>query len=56
MFRCSSGMEVHAPQTFTSPTGLNAAISAADVASAAMVPVTVFTLTDGRRRKARRTR
>jgi len=33
--------------TFTSPTGLNAAISAADVASAAMVPVTVFTLTDG---------
>ena len=33
--------------TFTGPTGLNAAISAADVASAAMVPVTVFTLTDG---------
>ena len=33
--------------TFTSPTGLNAAISAADVASAATVPVTVFTLTDG---------
>ena len=33
--------------TFTSLTGLNAAISAADVASAAIVPVTVFTLTDG---------
>jgi len=33
--------------TFAGPTGLNAAISAADVATAAMIPVTVFTLTDG---------
>ena len=33
--------------TFTGPTGLNAAISAADIATAALVPVTVFTLTDG---------
>ena len=32
---------------FAGPTGLNAAISAADVATTAMVPVTVFTLTDG---------
>ena len=33
--------------TFTGPTGLNAAISAADVASAATVPVTVLTLQTG---------
>ena len=33
--------------TFAGPTGLNAAISAADVASASMIPVTVFTLKDG---------
>jgi hypothetical protein len=33
--------------TFTGPTGVNAAISAADVATAASIPVTVFTLTDG---------
>ncbi len=33
--------------TFDGPTGVNAAISKADVANAAMVPVTVFTLTDG---------
>lgn len=33
--------------TFTSTTGLNAAISSADVAGATTVPVTVFTLTDG---------
>jgi hypothetical protein len=34
--------------TFTGPTGVNAAISAADVATAAPpIPVTVFTLTDG---------
>jgi hypothetical protein len=33
--------------TFTGPTGVNAAISAADVVSAASIPVTVFTLTDG---------
>jgi len=33
--------------TFTSPTGLNAAISTADLVTPAMVPVTVFTLTDG---------
>jgi trimeric autotransporter adhesin len=33
--------------TFTGPTGVNAAISAADVATAASIPVNVFTLTDG---------
>jgi hypothetical protein len=33
--------------TFTGPTGVNAAISAADVTTAASIPVTVFTLTDG---------
>lgn len=33
--------------TFAGPTGLNAAISAADVLSASMIPVTVFTLKDG---------
>ena len=33
--------------TFTSPAGLNAAISAADVAAAASIPVTVFTPGDG---------
>ena len=33
--------------TFASPAGVNAAISAADIASAAPIPVTVFTLTDG---------
>lgn len=33
--------------TFASPAGLNAAISAADVASASTIPVTVFTLKDG---------
>jgi hypothetical protein len=32
---------------FASPAGLNAAISAADVASASTIPVTVFTLKDG---------
>ncbi len=32
---------------FASPAGVSAAISATDVASAATVPVTVFTLTDG---------
>ena len=33
--------------TFASPAGLNAAISATDVASASMIPVTVFTPKDG---------
>ncbi|HSZ18449.1 MAG TPA: hypothetical protein VK770_01585 [Candidatus Acidoferrum sp.] len=33
--------------TFASPSGLNAAISVADVASASMIPVTVFTRKDG---------
>jgi hypothetical protein len=33
--------------TFTSPTGVNAAISAGDVAAAAAIPVTISTPTDG---------
>jgi hypothetical protein len=33
--------------TFTGPTGVNAAISAPDVATATSIPITVFTLTDG---------